>query len=143
MEVDQRSLMKGMLAGEALIVPEVLPCTFAASPVRRPNPCLKWLGGTAGREKFASGAFAACGSLAFEDLQVVRQNSGLIIGTDELVRLLEQSQGARWTVGIDDTSASIFRGIAPTANARFVSIGTHAGLQESAWPLRHGWTTTS
>jgi hypothetical protein len=44
---------------------------------------------------------------------------------------------------MDDASARIFRELARPAIDRLVSIGPHAGLQESAWQLRHVWATTA
>ncbi|MEO8324815.1 MAG: hypothetical protein ABI618_03130 [Nitrospirota bacterium] len=143
MDIDRRSLMKGMLAGSALLALGVPPWTFAESAGGRPKRCMLWLGGTCVDDKIANGAEAACKAATRGDLQVVRQKGGLLNGTDEVVRLLEQSQGARCIAVMDDASAAIFRELIRTAGEHVISIGTHACSPESVWPHRHVWTTTS
>lgn len=143
MDIDRRSLMKGVLAGGALMALGVPPWTHAESSIRNPKHCLLWLGGTSVDDKIANGAEVACKAATREDLQVVRQKGGLLNGTDEVVRLLEQFQGARCIAVMDDASAAIFRELIRTAGEHVISIGTHACSPESAWPHRHVWTTTS
>ena len=95
MEVDRRSLMKGMLAGGALLALGTPPWAFADPPARRPNHCLLLLGGSGADDLFASGAGAACAGMTYDDLQTVKLKGGLLTDTDRMVKLLEQSRGAR------------------------------------------------
>ena len=64
MEVDRRSLMKGMLAGGALLALGTPPWTFAASPVRKAGGHGLLLAGGPADEAFARGARAACAAMA-------------------------------------------------------------------------------
>ncbi len=143
MEIDRRSLMKGMLASGALLALGTPPWTFAGSPVRRPNHCVLLLGGTSADDGFESGARAACAGMAYDALQTVRLNGGLLAGTDRVDTLLEEFRGARWIAVMDDASAVIFLELARTAGVRLLSMGTHACSRDSVCPLRHAWATTS
>ena len=143
MEIDRRSLMKGMLASGALLALGIPPWTFGGSPARRPNHFMLLLGGTSADEVFESGARAVHASMTDEGLETVRLNSGLLVGTDRMVKLLQASRGARWIVVMDDASAVIFLELARTAGVRLLSMGRHACSRESARPLRHTWATTS
>jgi hypothetical protein len=143
MEIDRRSLMKGMLAGGALLAFGIPSWTFAGSPARRPNHCVLLLGGTSADEVFESGARAACVGMTDERLQTERLKGGLLASTVGVSALLEQSRGARCIAVMDDASAVIFLELARTAGVRLLSMGTHACSRESACPLRHAWATTS
>ena len=143
MEIDRRSLMKGMLAGGALLAFGIPSWTFAGSPARRPNHCVLLLGGTSVDEMFENGARAACVGMTDEGLQTERLKSGLLAGTDRMVKLLQASRGARWIAVMDDASAVIFLELVRVANVRLLSMGTHAYSRDSACSLRHAWATTS
>ena len=143
MEIDRRSLMKGMLAGGALLAFGIPSWTFAGSPARRPNHCVLLLGGTSVDEMFENGARAACVGMTDEGLQTERLKSGLLASTDGMSTLLEQSRGARWIAVMDDASAVIFLELVRMANVRLLSMGTHAYSRDSACSLRHAWAATS
>lgn len=143
MEVDRRSLMKGMLAGGALLALGTPPWTFAESPARRPGQCLLLLGGAGADDLFASGAGAAATCMTYQGLQTVKLKGGLLSGTDRVVTLLEQSRGARLIAVMDDAGAVIFLELARTAGVRLLSMGTHACSTDAASPLRHAWASTS
>jgi hypothetical protein len=143
MEIDRRSLMKGMLASGALLALGTPPWVFADSPARRPKHCILLLGGTGANEMFASGARAAYAGRTYDDLQTMTLKGGLLAGTDRVSKLLEQSRGARWIAVMDDASAVIFLELARTAGVRLLSMGTHACSTDSSFPLRHAWATTS
>lgn len=143
MEIDRRSLMKGMLAGGALLALGTPPWASADSPARRPKQCVLVLGGTSADDMFESGARAACVGVRYEGLQTVKVNGGLLAGTDRIATLLEESRGARWIAVMDDASSIIFLELARTAGARLLSMGTHACSRDSSCPLRHVWATTS
>ncbi len=143
MDVDRRSLMKGMLAGGALLALGTPPWSFAEQPARRPNPSVLLLGGTGADEAFERGAQAACAGMTDEGLQIVKLKGGLLADTDRVVKLLEQSRDARWIAVMDDTSAVIFLELARTAGVRLLSMGTHACSSDAACQLRHAWASTS
>lgn len=143
MEVDRRSLMKGMLAGGALLAFGTPPWAFAESPPRRPSQCLLLLGGAGADDLFASGAGAASTGLTYEGLKTVKLKGGLLADTDRVLMLLEQSRGARLIAVMDDASAVIFLELARPAGVRLLSMGTHACSTDAACRLRHAWASTS
>lgn len=143
MDVDRRSLMKGMLAGGALLALGTPPWLFADSPVRKPKQCLLLLGGTGADELFALGAHVACAGIAYDGLRTVTLRGGLLAGTDEMVKLLKQTRGTRWIAVIDDAGAVIFLELARTAGVRLLSMGMHACSTDGACHLRHDLAATS
>lgn len=143
MEVDRRNLMKGMLAGGALLALGSPPWTFAESPARRPGQCLLLLGDAGADDLFAGGARAASTSMTYDGLKTVKLKGGLLTDTDRAVLLLKRSRGARCIAVMDDAGAVIFLELARTAGVRLLSMGTHVCSTDSACPLRHAWTTAS
>lgn len=143
MEIDRRSLMKGMFAGGALLALGIPSWTFAGSSARRPNNCVLLLGGTNADQVFESGARAACSGRAYDGLQIVKLKGGLLMDTDRVVTLLSQSRGARCIAVMDDASAVIFLERVRMTSVRLLSMGTHACSRDSAYPLRHAWAATS
>ena len=117
MDIDRRSLMKGMLAGGALVALGTPPWAFADSPVRRPKRCLLLLGGTSTDELFENGAQAASAGMTCKDMRIVKLKGGLLAGTDRIVQLLEESRKARWIAIMDDAGAVIFLELARTAGS--------------------------
>ena len=63
MDVDRRTLMRGMLASGALLALGVPSWAFADQSARRPKQCMLVLGGTSADEAFACGTQAACAAL--------------------------------------------------------------------------------
>ena len=96
MEIDRRSLMKGLLASGALLALGTPLWTFAGSPARKPKHCVLLLGGTSADDVFERGARAACDGMTDERLQTEKLRGGLLASTDGVSKLLEQSRGARW-----------------------------------------------
>jgi len=143
MDVNRRSLMKGMLTGGALLALGVPSWAFADSPARRPTHCMLLLGGTRADDVFASGAQAACAGMTNGELQTVNLKGGLLTGTDRMVEMLEQSRGARWIAVMDDASAMIFLELAQTVGVRLLSMGAPACSTESSCQHRTAWATTS
>lgn len=143
MEIDRRSLMKGMLAGGALLALGAPPWTFANQCPRRPTQCSLLLGGTSADDMFASGARAACAAMTYEDLRIVQLKDGLLHGTDTIIGLLNQSRGRRWIAVMDDAGAVIFLELARTAGVRLLSMGTHACSTDNPSYIRHDLASTS
>lgn len=143
MEVDRRSLMKGMLASGALLALGVPSWTFADQPARRPKHCMLVLSGTGADEAFAIGASAACADVPYEKLRTVKLHGGLLAGMDRIVTLLDQFRGTRMIAVMEDAGAVIFLELARAAGVRLLSMGMHVSASDSACPLRHAWATTS
>lgn len=143
MDMDRRSLMKGMLAGGALLALGTPPWAFAGSLVRRPHHCVLLLGGTSADDGFECGARAACTGMTYEGLQTLRLQGGLLRNPGAVVRLLEQSNGSRWMAVMDDASAAVFQEVTRSAGGRLLFRGTHAGSTDASCPLRHVWLTAS
>jgi hypothetical protein len=143
MSIDRRSLMKGMLAGGALLALGTPPWAFAGSPVRRPKHCALLLGGTDADDVFERGARAACTGMNYDGLQTVTLKRELLTDPGAMVELLEQSKGSRWIAVMDDASAAVFQELVRDFEGRLLSIGSHACSGDGACPLRHVWLTAS
>lgn len=143
MEVDRRSLIKGMVAGGVLLALGDACWAFAEQPRRRPSHCRLLLGGTSADELFVRGARVACRSKAYDDLQIVKLKGGLLVEMDRVVTLRSQSPSARWIAVMDDAGAVIFLEWARTAGVRLLSMGTHAYSTDAACRLRHVWASAS
>lgn len=141
MEVDRRSLMKGMLASGALLALGVPSWALIDQPLRRPKHCMLVLSGASADETFARGAQAACAAMTHEGFRTVHLKSGLFTGTDQMVNLLDQSRGTRMIAILDDASAVIFLELARPAGVRMLSMGTHACSIDGA--CRHDLASTS
>ena len=143
MEVDRRTLMKGMLASGALLALGVPSWAFADQPARRPKHCMLVLSGTGADEAFARGTQAACAAMTYEQFRTVQLKGGLFTGIDQMVHLLDQSRGARLTAILDDASAVIFLELARSAGVRMLSMGAHACSTDGACHVRHDLASTS
>ncbi len=143
MEIDRRSLMKGMLAGGALLAMGAPPWSLAGQPARRPKHCMLILSGTSADEAFARGTQTACAGRTYDDLRTVTLKGGLLAGTDRVSKLLEETRGTRWIAVMDDAGAAIFLELARTVGVRLLSMGTHACSTDGACHLRHDLAATS
>jgi hypothetical protein len=143
MDVDRRSLMKGLLAGGTLLTLGVPSWAFTDTPARRPKQCVLLLGGTSADDEFAKGTRAACVGMGYEELQTVKLTGGLLPGTDRIVTLLEQSRGARWIAVMDDAGAVVFQELIRTAGVRLLSTGAHACSSDGRCQIRHDWLVAS
>lgn len=143
MDIDRRSLMKGLLAGGALLALGTPSWTFADGPTRNPKRCLLFLGGNTEDDQFAHGVRAACQEVRYDELETMQVNGGILSDPGTLVSLFEQTSGARWIAVMDDASAAVFQELARTAGGRFLSVGSHASMNDQACSLRHTWLTAS
>jgi hypothetical protein len=143
MNIGRRSLMKGMLAGGALLALGTPPWAFAGSPVRRPNHCVLLLGDTVADDVFERGARAACTGMNYDGLQTLTLKEELLTNPGAMAKLLEQSKGSRWIAVMDDASAAVFQELVRELEGRLLSIGSHACSDDGACPLRHVWLTAS
>ena len=143
MEIDRRSLMKGMLASGALLALGVPSWAFVDQPPRRPKHCLLVLNGTCADEAFVRGAKVACTAMTHEELRTVHLQGGLFTDMDQMVNLLKQSRGARIIAILEDASAVIFLELARPAGVRMLSMGTHACSTEGVCHIRHELASTS
>lgn len=143
MEVDRRSLMKGILASGALLALGVPSWTFANQPARRPKHCMLVLSGTGADEAFEHGTQAACAAMTYEGCRTVHLKGGLLTAMDEMVNLLHHSRGVRMIVILDDASAVIFLELARPAEVRMLSMGMHVCSTDRPWSIRHDLASTS
>lgn len=143
MEIDRRSLMKGLLAGGALLALGTSPWAFADPPIRNSRRCLLFLGDSAMDDAFEKGVRAACGEMKYHGLQTVKVNGGLLSDPGQVAGLLEQSRGARWIAVMDDASAAVFQELARSAGGRLLSVGSHASVNDEVCPIRHVWLAAS
>jgi len=143
MEIDRRSLMKGLLAGGALLALGTPSWTFADQPTRNAKRCLLFLGDGTVNDAFAAGVRAACMETGYDGLQSIKVTGGLLSNPDRMVELFEQSGGARWIAVMDDASAAVFQELARTAGGLLLSVGSHASVNDHACSLRHTWLVAS
>ncbi len=143
MDIDRRSLMKGLLAGGALLALGTPSWTCAEGPTRNPKRCLLFLGDATVDDQFANGVRAACQEVESDELEIMKVYGGLLSDPGKLVSLFEQTSGARWIAVMDDASAAVFQELARTAGGRFLSVGAHASVNDQACSLRHTWLTAS
>ncbi|MCS6302923.1 MAG: hypothetical protein H8K07_04570 [Nitrospira sp.] len=143
MEVDRRSLMKGVLAGGAFLALGVPSWAFADRSPQKSKQCVLLLGGTSADGLFKSGARAACADMAYEGLRTVQLKEGVLTGTDTITGLLNQSRGARWITVLDDAGAVIFLELARSVGVRMLSMGVHACSTDGPSYIRHDLTSTS
>ncbi|MDL1890724.1 hypothetical protein FBQ96_14325, partial [Nitrospirales bacterium NOB] len=143
MNIDRRSLMKGLLAGGALLTLGVPPWTFADQATRKPRQCLLLLGDSEVDDAFAGGVRAACVGLEYDGLRIVKVTGGLLSDANKMDLLLERFKEARWIAVMDDASAAVFQELARAAGGRLLSVGSHVGSEDGACPLRHTWLVAS
>jgi hypothetical protein len=143
MDIDRRSLMKGMLASGTLLALGASPWSFANSPVRRAEQCKLLLGGSSADDAFAHGSQTACAAMTRGRLPNVTLKGGLLAGEDQAVTLLEHSVGTRWITVMEDAAAMIFLELARTTGATLVSMGMHACSHDATSHLRHDLASTS
>jgi hypothetical protein len=143
MEVDRRSLMKGMLASGALLALG-LPSWALANPFpQRPRQCTLILTGTSADQAFARGTQAACASMAYEGFRTLQLKRGLLTGTDEMVNLLDHSRGTRIIAILDDASAVVFVELVRLAAGRLLLMGSHTCSTHRACHIRHDLASTA
>ena len=143
MDVDRRTLMKGMLASGALLALGVPSWALGDQSARRSKHCLLVLSGTGADEAFARGTQAACAAMTYDGLRTVQLKGGLLAGMDQMVNLLGHSRGARMIAILDDASAVIFLELARSSGVRMLSMGTHACSTDGACRIRHELASTS
>lgn len=143
MDIDRRSLMKGLLAGGALLALGTPSWTCAEGPTRNSKRCLLFLGDATVDDQFANGVRAACQEVESDELEIMKVYGGLLSDPGKLISLFEQTSGARWIAVMDDASAAVFQELARTAGGRFLSVGSHASVNDQACSLRHTWLTAS
>lgn len=143
MDIDRRSLIKGLLAGGALLAFGTPSWKFADQPARKVRPCVLFLGDSAVDDAFAKGVRVACSEMGYDGLRTEKVNGGLLSDPNQLVLLLEQSGRARSIAVMDDASAAVFQELARTAGGQLLSVGSHVRVNDDACPLRHAWLTAS
>ncbi|HXF92790.1 MAG TPA: twin-arginine translocation signal domain-containing protein [Nitrospiraceae bacterium] len=143
MDIDRRSLMKGLLAGGALMAMGAPSWALAAQPTRSAKRCMLFLGDSAVDDAFAEGVRAVCRDMGIDEPRTVKVAGGLLSYPDQLVEWLERSSGARWIAAMDDASAAVFQELARSAGGRLLSVGSHASGNDDDLPFRHTWLAAS
>lgn len=143
MEIDRRSLMKGMLASGALLTLGLPSWVFANQSQQRPRQCTLILSGTSSDEAFARGGQSACASMAYEGFRTLQLKRGLLTGTDEMVNLLDHFRGTRIVAILDDASAVVFVEFVRLAGGRLLLMGSHACSTDRACHIRHDLASTA
>lgn len=143
MDINRRSLMKGLLAGGALLTLGSPSWAFADHPARRPKRVVLFLENTGADDAFANGCRVACAEAASLDLRTVEVTGGILLNPDGLAALLDETRGARWIVVIDEAGAVVFQELARAAGGRLLSVGSHLVSEGNACPLRHVWLSVS
>lgn len=143
MDVDRRNLMKGMVAGGALLAFGAPRWGLADSPGCGPGRCALLLGHADVDDAFETGARAACARAGYEGLEVVKRKGGLLSDPGQMVELLERSRGTRWIAVLDDASAAVFQELVRSAASGLLSRGSHACSEDGSVPLRHVWMVAS
>lgn len=143
MEIDRRSLLKGLLAGGALLALRAPSWTFAAQSSRRAERCLLLSGDSDADRAFAAGVRAACLEMEAAEPQMLKPSGGLLANPDQLIEWLDRFRGMRWIAAMDDGSAAVFQELARTAGGRLLSVGSHVSVGDDTSPVRHAWITAS
>jgi len=143
MDIDRRHLMKGLLAGGALLALGTPPWTFAEPPIRKAKPALLFFGDHAVNEAFAWGVRATCAEAGLDGLKTVSIEGGLLSKPDTVIALMEQSRGTRWVAVLDDAGAAVFQELARASGGRMLLVGSHADAEGDRYPLRHVWLAAS
>ncbi len=143
MEIDRRSLLKGLLASGALLALRGPSWTFAEPASRRAGLCLLLSGDRDADRAFAAGVRGACVELGTSEPHIVELSGGLLANADQVIESLDRLRGRRWVAAMDDGSAAVFQELARTAGGRLLSVGSHVSVGDETSPVRHTWLTAS
>ena len=143
MDVDRRSLMKGILAGGAVLAFGVPRWARAESSSRPGERCALLLGNSEVDAAFERGARVVTDRIGVAPLAIVRLERGLLAAPGALIDQIAHSRGARWIAVLDDASAAVFQELVRCADAQLLSRGTHASSEDGPTRFRHAWMTAS
>ena len=145
MDVDRRSLMKGIFAGGAVLAFGATGWARVESSSRAGRRCALLLGGSNSEldAAFERGARVVTDRNGVGPLEIVKLESGLLAETNALIERIERCRGARWIAVLDDGSAAVFQELVRIADVRLLSRGSHASSEDGSTRFRHAWMTAS
>jgi hypothetical protein len=142
MDVDRRSLMKGMVAGGVFMAFGAPRWAHgeASLPAGRRCALLLCNGSDAAFERGARVVAARTGAAP---LEIVKLENGLLTETAALIERIERGPDARWIAFLDDASAAVFQELVRSAGGRLLSRGSHASSDDGSVRFRHVWMTAA
>lgn len=139
MEVDRRTLVKGMAAGGALLALGSPPFATADSGRLREGRCALLLGLPDVDAAFERGARSVVARVGCDAFEIVRSASAPMLDPGSLIAWMERSRGTRWIAILDDASAAIFQELVRMLDARLLARGSHACSRNGPTVLRNEW----
>ena len=143
MEIDRRSLMKGVVVGGALLALGSSRWAAADSPPFREGRCTLLLGHRDADVAFERGARTVGERLACDAFEIVRSDAAPMLSPGALIERMERSRGTRWIAILDDASAAIFQELVRTADGQLLTRGGHACSPNGSVALRHEWAAAT
>jgi hypothetical protein len=143
MELDRRTLMKGLVAGGAALAFGSSHRVLADVPGSAAASCGLLLGHAEIEAAFERGARALLTRVGHPEPEVVRWKGGPLTTPSALPAQLDRSSATRWIVVLDDAGAAVFQEMIRSAGVRLLSRGGHACSAEGSAPFRHEWVAAS
>jgi hypothetical protein len=136
-DVDRRSVVKGMAAGGALLWFGAPGWSLAGGSGGGPERFALLLAHGDADAAFAGGARTVLTRAGCRELEVVEAKGGPLADPGALAARMERSRGTRWIAVLDDAGAAIFQELVRGAGGRLLARGHHAASPHDAVPLRH------
>jgi hypothetical protein len=143
MEINRRSLLKGLLVGGAFLALGEVPWTMAQSAAKPRGPVFLVLGGTQRDAAFAAGAQTATRMAGKRAVPVYRIADRFGPDPDLMSNLFYPRRPARMIGIMDDGMYAVIHELARTADARLVCLGRHACGGNAAFTHRHAMLSAS
>lgn len=143
MDVDRRSVVKGMAASGALLWFGAPSWARAAEPPHGRFALLLAHGDADAEAAFARGARTVLARAGCRELEIVDAKGGPLADPRALAACMERSRGTRWIAVLDDAGAAVFQELMRAAGGRLLSRGNHAASPHDPVPLRHLWVSAS
>jgi len=144
MDVDRRTVVKGMAAGGALLAFGVPRWALAeAGGPAPPQGCTLLLGGSESDAAFACGARAVLVRAGCPERALAASAGGPLAAPGALRAQLVLARGTRWIAVLDDAGAAIFQELVRGVEGRLLSRGHHAIAPGDTSEQRHAWVGAS
>ena len=142
MDVDRRSLMKGIVAGGAFLALGAPGWARPESSSRARERCALLSGHGEVEAAFERGARMVADRVGVP-LGMAKLERGVLAAPGALIDLIAHSRGVRWIGVLDDASAAVFQELVRSADGRLLARGTHVSSQDGSPRFRHSWMTAS
>jgi hypothetical protein len=142
MGVDRRTLVKGLVAGGALLAWGPARFASAEAPAREPRFTLL-LGHPDADAAFERGARSVAERARCGAFEIVRSEAAPMRALRALTDRMARARGTRWIAVLDDGSAAIFQEQVRSMDGRLLARGSHACGQNGHAGLRHEWLAAS